>query len=138
MRVLFKLRRNKRTEDKLATIYCRIKLNGEHANDFSTFIKVMPEGWDSKNQKLIGSSRDDDNDTLSDIKAEIKRLLGKHEDIDRNISAQGLADMFTGKHKLSYTFKELVEQHKVEIEATYESTGTKKTMPPALAPSSFF
>lgn len=128
MRVLFKLRLNKRTKEKQATIYCRIKLNGEHANDFSTFIKVLPELWDSKNQKLLGSSRevDDDNETLSDIKAEIKRLLRKHEDLDRSISAQGLADLYTGKNKLTYTFKELVEQYKVEIEATYESSGTKK------------
>lgn len=128
MRVLFKLRRNKRNKSALATIYCRIKLNGEHANDFSTFVQVMPDRWDSKNQKILGSSQqaEDDNETLNDLRSEIKKQFRKHNDLDRSISAQALADLATGRHKLNYTFKELVEQFKTVIDATYDSRGTKK------------
>lgn len=56
MRTLFKLRRNKQNRGAAAIIYCRIKVDGIHSNDFSTFIKVLPREWNSEGQRVKGNT----------------------------------------------------------------------------------
>ncbi|WP_080239078.1 phage integrase SAM-like domain-containing protein [Spirosoma rigui] len=135
MRVLFKLRRNKRNPNKQAIIYCRIKLDGIHANDFSTDVKVMPSEWDSKNQKITGGSLEvyDNNLKLSQIRSDITRFFLQHQATHKNLSAQGLADFYTGKYKVNYTFKELVDLFKADVEINYDSKGTRKNYATRLA-----
>ena len=128
MRVLLKLRRNKRNGDAEATIYCRIKLEGQHANDFSTFVSVMPANWDSAKQRIRGNSlkAHDDNLKLEQLRSDITRLFLQFQATGESISAQHLANLYTGRQKLTYTFSDLVNLFEKHIEATYSNKGTKK------------
>lgn len=128
MRVLFKLRRNLRNRNADATIYCRIKLDGQHANDFSTFISVLPADWDSGKQRIrgTGTSAHDNNLRLEQTRSDITRLFLQYQSSDIEISAQVLANIYTGKQKVNYTFTELLTLFEEHCKLTYDSKGTKK------------
>ncbi|MVM34951.1 tyrosine-type recombinase/integrase [Spirosoma sp. HMF4905] len=128
MRVLFKLRRNKKNPQSQATLYCRIKLDGLHANDFSTFITVMPGDWDSEAQRIKGRTlrTHDDNLRLTQIHSDITRIFLQFQQGDEMLSAQRLADLFTGKQQKTYTYWELVDLFEAHVEATYKNKGTRR------------
>ncbi|WP_158242706.1 site-specific integrase [Siphonobacter sp. BAB-5405] len=82
----FKLRLKAETDrNRPVKIYTRIRIDGQVATDFTTGVTVLPEKWDSKAQKIKGSSREvqQDNSTLENIRTDIKeifnslRLLGQ-------------------------------------------------------------
>ena len=108
MRTLFKLRRNKQNREAAAIIYCRIKVDGIHSNDFSTFIKVLPREWNSEGQRVKGDTvaATDINLKLGAIKSDIDRLFLTNPDF----SAQELADSYTGKTLIIHTFSDLVNR----------------------------
>ncbi len=122
MRVLFKLRKNVRNPTARATVYCRIKVDGKHANDFSTFVALPPDQWDSKKQRIRGGSLNASNNNvkLEQIRSDITRLFLT----DSTLSAQNLADRYTGKKKTSYTFAELLDLFEEQCRANYEKPGT--------------
>ncbi len=122
MRVLFKLRRNKRNPNARANIYCRIKSDSGHATDFSTFIAVMPANWDSKKQRIRGGSLDANNNNmkLEQIRSDITRTFL----VGQTLSAQALADIYTGKRKTSHTFDDLLTHFDAQCLTTYGDTGT--------------
>ena len=128
MRVLFRIRKQKKSKSPLAYIYCRVKVDGIHANDFSTFIKVGPKEWDSKSQRVLGKSLDVQNHNLrlEQIRNDITRLFLQHQTSDQAVSAQYLADLFTGKAKISYTFDELIALFEQHVEASYDNKGTRR------------
>lgn len=124
MRVLFKLRRNPRNKQAQAAIYVRVKVNGAHANDFSTFITLLPADWDSAKQRIKGSSQraNDDNLRLEAIRSDITRLHLTYPEH----SAQHLADIYTKKAKTSYSFEDLIKLYEEHVATTYSNPGTKK------------
>lgn len=128
MRILLKLRRNKRNANAEATIYCRLKLEGQSANDFSTFISVLPANWDSARQRIKGNSLqvNDNNLKLDQLRSDLTRLFLQFESAGESISAQHLANLYTGKQKMSYTFSDLVDLFEKHILATYSNKGTRK------------
>lgn len=84
--VNFKLRFNPDTNRaRPVKIYARIRVDGVTATDFTTGVTVLPDRWDSKSQKIKGSSREvqQDNSTLENVRTDIKeiynalRLLGE-------------------------------------------------------------
>ncbi len=74
-------RSKKQQKGTRAYIYCRIRLNGENATDFSTFIK-MHESWSKESQMFV--SKDENlklaNDKLSEIIDDIRIL---HKELKR-------------------------------------------------------
>ncbi|WP_460995154.1 phage integrase SAM-like domain-containing protein [Spirosoma harenae] len=128
MRILFKLRRNKRDGAAKATIYCRIKVDGQNSNDFSTFISLMPDQWDSDAQRIKGKSLKvhDNNLRLAQIHSDLTRLFLQLQQEDENLTAQELADIFTKKKKVIYTFWELVDLFEQHVYATYKNKGTRR------------
>jgi|GEM_PF-2767608 len=128
MRVLLKLRRNKRNPNAIAVIYCRIKLDSQHATDFSTFVAVMPSQWDSTKQRIRGNTlqANDDNMKLEQLRSDITRLFLQFQAATESVSAQRLADLYTGKAKRMYTFSELIDLFALHVEATYTNPGTKR------------
>lgn len=128
MRILFRIRLSAINKQGKAGIYCRVKLNGQSATDFSTFIQTTPDGWDSAKQQLKGNSRrvHDDNERLKLIHSDITKLFLHFEVNNEPISAQHLADLYTGKQQMSYTFSQLVDLFEKHIEATYSSPGTRR------------
>lgn len=128
MRVLFIKRNNRKNPSAKATIYCRIKLDGIAANDFSTYIQVDQNEWDSDKQRLKGKNlrANDDNLRLSQIHSDLTRLFLQFQGSNEIVSAQYLADLYTGKQKQSYTFLELVGLFEDHIKATYKNPGTRR------------
>ncbi|WP_266364137.1 phage integrase SAM-like domain-containing protein [Tellurirhabdus rosea] len=125
MRVLFKLRLNKKDRAAIATIYCRIKVDGIHANDFSTFHKVFPKEWDSKKQRVVGRSlqANDINMMLDQLRSDITRLFLAEPEL----SAQELADLYTGKKVKTYSFADLVDNFDQHCQKVYNNAGTLRT-----------
>lgn len=128
MRVLFRIRSQKASKATQVFIYCRIKVDGIHANDFSTFIKINREQWDSKSQRVIGKSMDvaNHNLRLEQIRNDINRLFLQHQAVDQELTAQHLANIYTGKAKISYTLSELVDLFEQHIKASYDNKGTRR------------
>ncbi|MGF7217502.1 integrase [Spirosoma lacussanchae] len=128
MRVLFIKRKNRKKPDGKAAIYCRIKVEGVAANDFSTFIQVSDKEWDSEKQRIKGKSLRvfDENTKLSQIHSDITRMFLQLESAGDPVSAQHLADLYTGKQQRSYTFWELVDLYEQHINATYKNGGTRR------------
>ncbi|GAB3761267.1 site-specific integrase [Spirosoma pomorum] len=128
MRVLFLLKKNRKNPEAQATIYCRVKLNGVHANDFSTFIQVMPPDWDSGKQRIKGKSLQvsDNNLKLDQIKSDLTRLFLQFQSREEPIAANQLVKLYTGKQQQFYTFYELVDEFEKHVLATYKNKGTRK------------
>lgn len=128
MRILFKLRLNKRDRAARATVYCRLKIDGIAANDFSTFIQILPTDWDSDKQRIRGKSlrANDDNLKLAQIHSDITRLFLQFQASEETINAQQMADLYTGKQKLHYTFSDLVDLFEKHINASYSNKGTRR------------
>ncbi|GAB4047834.1 phage integrase SAM-like domain-containing protein [Spirosoma litoris] len=128
MRVLFIKRNSRKSQSVKATIYCRIKIDGIPANDFSTYIKVESSEWDSEKQRIKGKSlrANDDNSKLSLIQSDITRLFLQFESANEPVSAQHLADLYTNKQKRTHTFWELVDLFEQHIAATYKNKGTRR------------
>lgn len=128
MRVLFIKRNNRTDKSAKAAIYCRVKLDGLAANDFSTFIQVEQTEWDAQKQRIRGKSlqASDNNMKLSQIHSDLTRLFLQFQATEESISAQHLVNLYTGKQKLSYTFSELVDLFEQHIAATYKNKGTRR------------
>ncbi|MDR6195617.1 phage integrase SAM-like domain-containing protein [Siphonobacter sp. SORGH_AS_0500] len=76
--VNFKLRLNSNTDKtRPVKIYARIRVDGQVASDFTTGVDVIPDRWDSKSQKIKGSSREiqQDNSTLENVRTDIKEIF---------------------------------------------------------------
>ncbi len=76
--VNFKLRLNSNTDKtRPVKIYARIRVDGQVASDFTTGVDVIPDRWDSKAQKIKGSSREiqQDNSTLENVRTDIKEIF---------------------------------------------------------------
>ncbi|PKK35291.1 hypothetical protein BWI96_17290 [Siphonobacter sp. SORGH_AS_0500] len=74
----FKLRLSKKTNrERPVKIYARIRIDGITAPDFTTGVSVLPEKWDSKSQRIKGSSRQvqEDNSTLDNVRTDIKEIF---------------------------------------------------------------
>ncbi|QMW04044.1 Arm DNA-binding domain-containing protein [Spirosoma foliorum] len=132
MRVLSIKRNGRKSQSVKATIYCRIKIDGIPANDFSTFIKVESSEWDSDKQRIKGKSLrvNDDNLKLSQIQSDITRLFLQFESVNEPVSAQHLADLYTNKQKPTYIFLELVDLFEQHLEATYKTKEQSATTKP--------
>lgn len=128
MRVLFIKRNNRKDKTAKAAIYCRVKLDGIAANDFSTFVQVEQSEWDADKQRIRGKSlqASDNNLKLSQIQSDLTRLFLQFQASEDSISAQHLVNLYTGKQKLTYTFSELVDLFEQHIAATYKNKGTKR------------
>jgi integrase len=128
MRVLFRFHKNKKKPEALGTIYCRVKINGLHANDFSTYVQALPGDWDSSKQRIKGKSLQthDNNLKLAQIQSDLTRLFLQFQGSQEPVSAHQLAKLYTGKQKRSYTFWELVDEFEKHILATYSNKGTRK------------
>lgn len=120
MRVLFRLR------PKSTVIYCRIKVDGVYANDFSTFIKLENrDEWDSERQRIKGRSQRvcDDNTRLGIISSELMQLHIANPEF----SAQHLANVYTRKQKINYSALEIIRMFEERCEEMYGNEETLGT-----------
>jgi hypothetical protein len=119
MEILFWLRYNKKDKTAPATIYCRITYEGERSDgDFSTHIKVYPALWNAKAQLIIPPDNDDtadpnieaDNETLRQIKADIKEIKNERIQEGKPITATILKNSYLGKLTEHITFKDMCKK----------------------------
>jgi site-specific recombinase XerD len=120
MEILFVLRKSKRNKLKPATLYCRITIDGKRApGDFSTFIRIKEEHWQSKAQKIIlpdgatdaeGLSADHDNDTLINIRNTIKEIYNEFIRKGKPVTANLIKLEYLSRGKPSHTFIQIFEE----------------------------
>jgi integrase/recombinase XerD len=76
MTLKINFRKKKQAKGNNAFIYCRIRLNGSDATDFSTFIQFN-NSWNQESQMFVGkdAASQDANQKLTDIADDIRILL---------------------------------------------------------------
>ncbi len=116
MTILFVGRRSRKNRNaKHVTIYCRVKVEGIHANDFSTFIRFEGGVWDAEAQQAkIPEAYQNmpldtipayvrglhlDNTRLKTIENEIKTIALQAQLVNKVLTAQELADAYTLRHQ---------------------------------------
>lgn len=99
LHILFTLRYAQLTADGTVIIYCRITLNKVRAtiNGFSTGIKIYPEQWCQKEQKVLGDSELATlaNEKLQRMKVDIMAILANYELLRKPINAKILYQTYT-------------------------------------------
>jgi integrase/recombinase XerD len=110
MEILFVLRLNPRDKTKLATIYCRLTLEGQRAGDFSTFEHVLPDEWHAKGQLVISGTEEArlTNEALSGIRNDLKGIYNRLKiDPEVSLSAVGIKAEYLRKEIPSRTFADV-------------------------------
>ncbi len=76
MKILFWLRKAKQNKVGTCPVYCRITIEGLRSPDFSTSVRVFPQDWDAKNQKIKGNTTETQlaNATLNEIRNRLHLL----------------------------------------------------------------
>lgn len=126
-----------RKDDKLINpkIYCYIRLNGQLATPFSTNIDCLYR-FDLKQQSFVGSKQEVSviNDSLLNIRTEIKKVYNKLNSLSNEFTAQMLRDYYLDEKRRNsieiptvLVCYEAYIQHRRETENLEESTLSKIT-----------
>ncbi len=111
--VLFWLRKNKLNKAGYAPIYCRVTLNGQRANDFTTNLKSGVSDWNSTKQQTADPAS---NLLLLKIATDIKhkyiQLAAKRE----YFSATDLVQLYNCKANLNHTILDICTRYLQLIE----------------------
>lgn len=96
-----------------AAIYFTINVNGVFSSPRSTYLKVMRDDWDGTVQKIKGHGEDVQykNRRLKRIKAEIDALEQELSAMMEHVTAQYIADVYTGKKLKRITVLDAFENH---------------------------
>lgn len=127
MNVLFRLRSGKKDT---GTLYCRITLNGQRANEFSVHQKVSVKDWHQETQTVKGKNNKAINDYLRATENQIREIL--NDFLAKGIvpTAETLRDKYlSGQNykqpqKLSVWLEKYLEHaevHKVRAPRTYQT-----------------
>ncbi|MDJ1493332.1 tyrosine-type recombinase/integrase [Cytophagaceae bacterium DM2B3-1] len=115
MEILFVLRKNQIKKNNPSTIYIRITINGLRSGDFSSFIKVLPDEWNSKSQ-LIMLGTDEamaDNERLLQIRTDIKQCFSELIREGRQPTAITVEERYLFRNEAPISLQELMGQYKV-------------------------
>ena len=116
-----------RKTGKQLFIYCRIRLNGDHATDFTTYIPFN-EDWHQESQYCHGRCNKDQKQTLANISDDIRIL---HEELRRTgeVSAHDLRNTYVkraSRRTLLQAYTDHLDQVKKNVGIKGFSKGTKK------------
>lgn len=119
--------RSKKSGKQNAFIYCRIRLNGVDATDFSTHIPV-DHTWTQENQMFNSKSQQESNQRLADITDDI-RILFKELKRNGEVSAHDLRNAYVKRacrRTLLQAYGEHLDQVKKNLGTKGFSKGTRK------------
>ena len=126
MRIFFRLRPKKdATPDTPRVLYCRMKIDGIEAPDFSTGIKASQREWNSKAQRIRGNSLrvNDNNMQLEQIRSHLTQLINRHPDF----GAHEIVIMYTKRKQEHYYLPDLVDLFDSAVKKNYSNKGTLKS-----------
>lgn len=115
--ILFFLQRNKVTKDGRAPIYLRITVNGKRSQ-ISIKRKVDIEKWNTEAGKVIGKSLEvkEINRYLTSLEHKIFKIQQKLLDDNRQITAQLIKNIFTGKAEKQKMLLKIFQDHNNQVE----------------------
>jgi integrase/recombinase XerD len=123
MKILFWHRKNKINSRNEAPIYCRITINGNRGNDFSTNVFCPISYFDSKKQIIIDNEIE--NIKLQSIKHKLNLLYIELTNKNENVHANLLKQYFQGKKSIQFTIGDLMNdylEHRLQIVKNGEIT----------------
>jgi len=126
MRVRFVLRKSRVNSSGNCPIDCRVRVNSIQATPFSTHIFVSPDRWDSKGQRIKGTSEKvkDYNLRLGSMAHNLDHLFKLNEAKGVLLSAQELVDVFLGRKEIGCSFLRLCEKKIVDLISMKRSEST--------------
>lgn len=100
--IRFYLRSNHVNRDGTCAIMVRITVNSEKTV-FSTKLSVNPDSWDSKSNRVNGTTRSDKelNRTLEDMRSSIRSHYYELERYEASVTAEKVKNAFLGTRLLS-------------------------------------
>jgi site-specific recombinase XerD len=126
MRVRFFLRKSRLNSLGTCPLDCRVTVNGVHATPFSTHIMVAPEKWESKSQRIKGSSAkiNTENRKLETIKYELEQIYNINRAKLVFLSARELVDLYSGKREFGCSFTQLCKKKIDSLKSLNRAPGT--------------
>ncbi|QRQ99691.1 phage integrase SAM-like domain-containing protein [Dyadobacter sandarakinus] len=117
MRVRFIIRRGAVNKAGLCVVNCRITINGERANVFSTGVVVDPAKWESRLQKVKGSAQAvaDLNRRLDLVRSEIEAIYIASRGRGVVLPADKVRDIYLGKDQLGCGITKLSELYLAQL-----------------------
>ncbi|MCF0059970.1 site-specific integrase [Dyadobacter chenwenxiniae] len=126
MRTRFIIRRARTNQAGLCPINCRITVKMIRANEFAVGLLVDPNKWDSKTQRLKGSSLTamDVNRRLDIIKSELEEIYLSARARGTHLSADQIKDIYNGVSLVGCSISKLSKQFLEELILRERSTVT--------------
>ena len=117
MNILFVIRKTSTNKAGTCPMNCRITIDGVKATEFSIGMAVDPEKWNSKAQKMKGTSI-----TVQDVNRHIEIVRSEINEIYLSARARGVylsshevKDIYTGKSKISCNYSELNARYREQL-----------------------
>lgn len=124
MNIRFILRKGAMNKAGTVALNCRITVEGVSTPGFSTGIRVAPKQWDSKNQWIIGKNATVDNETLNEIKNQLKAIRLDFEVKKKPYTCFTIEKAYNGEI-LEKTFGDAIEMYR-ELTMLIPNADTKK------------
>ena len=129
MKILFWIEKRRLNSRGEASIILRITHHGKRVNT-STGVKVKPESWDAKKQRVKGSNdlANSINELLSAQRSKCLNVLGKLIQEGKAFSSSDVAMLIKGKEKPEIGWLKLFDRHIRHLEARIGSDYSASTV----------
>lgn len=127
MKISVKFRLRSQTGGSTAPLYCRLRIDGQVATDFSTGITVATSKWNQKEQRIRGASAEvqADNQSLENIRTDLKDIFNQLGALSKPRSAQIVRNLYVSKATGAPTVRQAIKQYVAHLRQTHAlSTAT--------------
>ncbi|MCF2487449.1 site-specific integrase [Dyadobacter sp. CY347] len=126
MRVRFILRKARLNKLGQCPLDCHIRVSGIPSTPFSTSIMVAPSKWDSKFQRIKGSSDHvhSQNKKLDQIRNDLETIRDTNLARGRRLTAKEVVDIYHGKREVSCNFLTLCQKKIDDLRSQNRSAST--------------
>lgn len=127
MKILFWLRKAKQNKVGTCPVYCRITIEGLRSPDFSTSVRVFPQDWDAKNQKIKGNTTATQlaNATLNEIRNRLHLLYLDLTSKQKPFTARTIYELYHQK-EIDVSLKNCVEGYFADVVSQKSLTSQKR------------
>ncbi len=114
--VLFFLRKDNRLDRTELPIYFRVTVNGKRAEQ-SCRRSIDPDRWSSRDGRVKGNKEDarEINSHLDNIQLKLKKIQNRLTDLDQEVSAKMIRDVYNGKGQERKTLIQVFDYHNQQM-----------------------
>ena len=126
--ILFYIKQVKRSAKKTAGIYVRITVNTRRT-EISAKRSIEPERWDSKQGRVKGNKEDarEINSHLDHIKLKLNKVHNKLMELDQQVTAQKIKDLYNGVDEDKKTLMQVFDYHNTQMKSQIGKDFAKAT-----------